>query len=156
MDSIRNDPHWMNGEYKSEPPGVIPAIHMLIIAGSSPLQIRKAAPTPQQADEYLAKQVEQRRKMTDANDLLYAVASSSEYDPSKDLEKVAVPVMYINSADDFINPPELGIAQRDVKRVKHGRFVLLPTTDETRGHATHTQAIVWKQYLDELLKESAH
>jgi homoserine O-acetyltransferase len=156
IDSIRNDPQWLDGEYKQQPPGLTPAIYMLIIAGSSALQMQKAAPTPDAADEYLARQVEQRRKTTDANDLLYAVASSRDYDPSKDLEKIKVPVMFINSADDFINPPELGIAQRDIKRVPKGRFVLLPITDETRGHGTHTQAKVWQQYLQELLQESAH
>lgn len=155
MDSIRNDPQWMDGEYKEQPAGLTGAIYMLIIAGSSPLQMQKAAPTPQLADEYLARQVELRRKITDANDLLYAVASSRDYDPSRDLEKIRAPVMFINSADDFINPPELGIAEREIRRVKRGKFVLLPITSETRGHGTHTQANVWKQYLQELLKESA-
>ncbi len=154
-DSITNDPQWMNGDYKQQPPGLTGAIYMLIIAGSSALQMQKASPTPEAADQNLARQVEQRRKTTDANDLLFAVASSRDYDPSKDLEKIQVPVMFINSADDFINPPELGIAEREIKRVKRGRFVLLPITDQTRGHGTHTQAKIWQQYLAELLKESA-
>jgi homoserine O-acetyltransferase/O-succinyltransferase len=156
MDSIRNDPEWMNGEYAEQPRGLTHAIYMLIIAGSAPLQMQKTAPTPQLADEYLAHQVEQRRKTTDANNLLYAVASSRDYDPSKELEKIVAPVMFINSADDFVNPPEIGIAEREIKRVKRGRFILLPTTDETRGHGTHTWARVWKQYLEEVLNESAH
>lgn len=153
MDSIQNDPQWMHGDYRTEP-GVTNAIYLLIIAGSSPLQMQKAAPTPELADKYLAERVQRYREIEDANDLLYAVASSRDYDPSHDLEKIQVPVMYINSADDFINPPELGIAQREIKRVKKGRFVLLPITDETRGHGTHTEAKVWKQYLQELLEES--
>ncbi len=132
------------------------AIDLLIIAGSAPLQMQKIAPTPQLADEYLAQQIERHSKNLDANDLLFAVASSRDYDPSKDLEKIQAPVMYVNSADDFINPPELGIAQKQITRVKRGRFVLLPISDETRGHGTHTRAIVWKQYLQELLQESAH
>ena len=73
---------------------------------------------------------------------------------AKDLEKITAPVMFVNSADDFINPPELGIAEREIKRVKRGQFVLIPITDETRGHGTHTQAAVWKQYLAQLLAES--
>jgi homoserine O-acetyltransferase/O-succinyltransferase len=116
--------------------------------------MQKAAPTPELADKYLAQRVQTYRKIEDANDLLYAVASSRDYDPSRDLEKIQVPVMYINSADDFINPPELGIAQREITRVKKGRFVLLPITPETRGHGTHTEAKVWQQYLRELLDES--
>jgi homoserine O-acetyltransferase len=154
MDSIQNDPQWKNGDYQSEPPGLTSAIYLLIIAGSSPLQMQKAAPTPELADKYLAQRVQTYRKIEDANDLLYAVASSRDYDPSHDLEKIQAPVMYINSADDFINPPELGIAQREITRVKKGRFVLLPITPETRGHGTHTEAKVWQQYLRELLHES--
>ncbi len=155
IDSIRNDPQWKNGEYKQEPEGLTDAIYLLILAGSSPLQMQKTASTPQLADDYLADQVKHRRETTDANDLLYAVESSRDYDPSKDLEKIEAPVMYINSADDFINPPELGIAEREIGRVKRGEFVLLPTTEATRGHGTHTQANVWKQYLESLLKEPA-
>jgi len=90
----------------------------------------------------------------DANDLLYQVNSSRNYDPSSQLEKIIAPVMYINSADDFINPPELGIAEREIKKVKNGRFIDLPISDETRGHGTHTRAAIWKQYLQALLERS--
>jgi homoserine O-acetyltransferase len=92
----------------------------------------------------------------DANDLMYAVNASRNYDPSPQLEKITAPVMYINSADDFINPPELGNAEREIKKVKNARFILIPISDETRGHGTHTRAVVWKQYLAELLAKSAH
>jgi homoserine O-acetyltransferase len=156
MDSIMNDPGWKHGDYQQQPPGLTEAIYMLIIAGSAPIQMQREAPTPESADALLARQVEQRRKTTDANDLLYAAASSRDYDPSKDLEKIKARVMYINSGDDFINPPELGIAQRDVKRVQHGRFILIPASENTHGHGTHTYGAVWQQYLAELLKESAH
>ncbi len=155
-DAIRDDPQWMHGDYQHQPTGLATAVDLLIIAGSAPLQMQKIAPTSQLADEYLAQQIERHSKNLDANDLLFAVASSRDYDPSKDLEKIQASVMYINSADDFINPPELGIAQKEITRVKRGRFVLLPISDETRGHGTHTRAIVWKQYLQELLEESAH
>ena len=156
INSIRDDPKWMNGDYKEQPPGLVNAIYLLMIAGSSALQMQKAAPTPQSADEYLAEQIRTRQKNLDANDLIWAVDSSRDYDPSGELEKITAAVMYINSADDFINPPELAIAEREIKRVKRGRFVLLPITDQTRGHGTHTVAAVWKQYLEELLRESAH
>jgi homoserine O-acetyltransferase/O-succinyltransferase len=154
IDAIRKDPEWSNGDYKTQPRGLTTALDLLLIAGSSPLQMQKAAPAPETADRYLAHFLEQRSQGIDANDLLYAVDASRTYDPSKDLENIKAPVMFINSADDFINPPELGIAEREIKRVKRGRFVLLPITNETRGHGTHTLANAWKQYLEELLKQS--
>ena len=153
---IRSDPEWKNGEYREQPPSLNTAIDLLILAGSAPLQMQKAASTPKLADELLAQQAAQRRQTTDVNDLLYAVESSSDYDPSRDLEKIQAPVMHINSADDFINPPELGIAEREIKRVKHGKFVLLPASDSTVGHGTHTKAVVWESHLQELLSESSH
>jgi hypothetical protein len=111
-------------------------------------------PTRDQADAYLADYIKTRSAGLDANDLLYAVDASRNYDPSSKLEQIVAPVMFVNSADDFINPPELGIAQREITRVKRGKFVLLPISDQTRGHGTHTVAAVWKQYLAELLSES--
>ena len=107
------------------------------------------------ADQYLDDYFKSRLEGLDANDLLYQVNASRNYDPSPQLEKIMAPVMYINSADDFINPPELGIAEREIKKVKNGRFVLLPISDETRGHGTHTRAALWKQYLAELLEKTA-
>ncbi|HXS98370.1 MAG TPA: alpha/beta fold hydrolase [Candidatus Limnocylindrales bacterium] len=154
MNSIRNDPSWNNGDYKEQPYGLTEAIYFSLIAGSVPIVMQKDLPTAQLVDEYLAKQVEQRRKTTDANDLLYATASSIDYDPSKDLEKIQAPVMFINSADDFINPPELHIAEREIQRVKRGKFILIPASDQTHGHSTHTWGNIWKQYLQELLNES--
>ena len=91
----------------------------------------------------------------DANDFLYAVSASRDYDPSGKLETIQASVMFINSADDFINPPELGIAEREIKRVKRGKFVLVPASEQTHGHGTHTYAAVWQPYLKELLDESA-
>ena len=157
MDAIRNDPEWKSGEYSAEPQQALrTALDLLLIAGSAPLYVQKTYPTRDAADEGLEDYFKARSAALDANDLLYAVTASRNYDPSPQLEKITAPAMYINSADDFINPPELGIAEREIKRVKNGRFVLLPITDETRGHGTHTRAAVWKQYLDELLEKSAH
>jgi homoserine O-acetyltransferase len=90
----------------------------------------------------------------DANDTLYQVASSRDYDPSAKLGDIRAPVMWVNSADDFINPPELGIAETEVKKIPHGRFVLVPIGPDTHGHGTHTYAVAWKPYLAELLAES--
>jgi len=127
------------------------AIQQLMIATSSPLQWQKTAPTRDAADRWLAEQMKSRLAATDPDDLLYALEASRNYDPSPDLEKIAAPLLAINSADDFVNPPELGILEREIKRVKHGRYVLIPISDATHGHGTHTWPAVWGAYLKEFL-----
>jgi homoserine O-acetyltransferase/O-succinyltransferase len=157
MDGIRNDPEWKGGDYTAEPvQGLRTALDLLLIAGSTPLPNQKSMPTRDDADKYLDKYFDDRMPGLDANDLLYQVNASRNYDPSANLEKITVPVMWINSGDDFINPPELGIAQREVKRLKRGRFILIPASEQTHGHGTHTWAAIWKDHLAELLQESAH
>ena len=157
IDAIRNDPEWNGGDYPAEPQqGLRTALDLLLIAGSAPLYMQKTLPTRDAADKYLDDYFKTRMAGLDANDLLYAVNASRNYDPSPSLEKITAPVMYINSADDFINPPELGMAEREIKKVKNARFVLIPISDETRGHGTHTRAVVWQQYLAELLEKSTH
>ena len=157
IDAVRNDPEWKNGEYTAQPrtAGEISA-DFLLIAGGAPLLMQKNLPTRDAADKFLAESMNRLKATFDANDFLYAVSASRNYDPSPQLEKITVPMMYINSADDFINPPELGIAEREIKRVKNGRFVLLPISSETHGHGTHTWAAVWQQYLKQLLESSQH
>jgi homoserine O-acetyltransferase len=154
MDAIRNDPEWKQGEYQAQPRGLTTAIYMLFVLGSAPLPLQKQAPTRDAADKYLDEWVARRRQSTDANDLLYQVDASRDYDPSLKLETIKAPLVHINSADDLINPPELGIAEREIKRVKRGRFVLLPISEQTHGHATHSLPAIWKQYLAELLEKS--
>ncbi len=157
MDAIRNDPEWKGGEYSTEPQQALRTVlDFLLIAGSAPLYMQKTLPTRDAADKYLDDYFKTRLAGLDANDFLYQVNASRNYDPSSQLEKITAQVMYINSADDFINPPELGIADREVQRMKSARFVLIPISDETRGHGTHTRAVVWKQYLAELLEKSTH
>jgi len=147
MDAIRTDPEWKGGEYSAEPQQALRTVlDFLLIAGSAPLYMQKTLPTRDAADKYLDDYFKARLAGLDANDFLYQVNASRNYDPLPQLEKITAQVMYINSADDFINPPELGIADREIKRVKNGRFVLIPISDETRGHGTHTKAVVWKQY----------
>jgi len=154
-DAIRTDPQWLQGEYRSEPLGALrAAAGVLLIAGSSPIQMQLALPARDAADEFLQKYMEREIADLDANDLLYQVGASGDYDPSAGLDKIQVPVMWINSGDDFVNPPELGIAEREVKKLKRGRFVLLPASDQTHGHGTHTWAAAWQQYLGELLASS--
>jgi homoserine O-acetyltransferase len=156
MDAIRSDPQWQQGEYHSEPSAALrAAAGLLLIAGSAPIQMQIALPTRDAADEFLQKYLERELPDLDANDLLYQVNASRNYDPSANLEKITAPTLWINSADDFINPPELGIAEREIKHVKNGRFVLLPASNQTHGHGTHTWAAVWQQYLGELLASSA-
>jgi len=157
MDAIRNDPEWKGGEYSAEPQQALrTALDLLLIAGSAPLYMQKTLPTRDAADKYLDDYFKARMAGLDANDLMYAVNASRNYDPSPNLERITAPVMFINSADDFINPPELDIAATEIKRVKNARFVLIPVSDETGGHGTHTRAVVWKQHLAELLEKSAY
>ena len=156
MDAIRSDPEWKGGDYTAEPRQALrTALDLLLIAGSAPLYLQKTYGTRDAADKYLDDYFKDRLPGLDANDLLYAVNASRNYDPLPNLEKIIAPMMYINSADDFINPPELGIADREIKRIKNGKFVLLPISVETRGHGTHTKAVIWKQYLAELLDKRA-
>jgi homoserine O-acetyltransferase/O-succinyltransferase len=157
IDGIRQDPDWKAGEYATEPRMALQiAADMLLIVGGGPVQMQKNFPTRDAADKELEDYTRRVTANTDANDLLYAVNASRNYDPSPQLERISVPVMFVNSADDFINPPELGIAEREIKRVRKGRFVLIPTSDQTHGHGTHTWAAVWEQYLKELLQASEH
>ncbi len=155
MDAIRSDPAWAGGDYKTEPQqGLTSAINILLLMGSAPLQWQKQAPTRDAADKFLAERLRGYLSRTDANDMLYQFDASREYDPSLKLESIKAPLVAINSADDMINPPELGLMEREIKRVRHGRYVLLPITDQTRGHGTHSLPAIWQQYLAGLLKES--
>jgi homoserine O-acetyltransferase len=157
IDGIRDDPDWKNGEYTVQPWAALKiAGDMFYIAASSDLEMQKNLPTRDATDAASEDYAKRFTASHDANDLLYAVNASRNYDPSPQLEKITVPVMFVNSADDFINPPELGIAEREIKRVKQGRFVLIPLSDQTHGHGTHTWAAVWQQYLKELLESSPH
>lgn len=153
--AIQDDPAYMAGEYKTEPAqGLRTANEMLLVMGSSPLQMQKQFPTRQQAEQYVDRYLERTAASTDANNMVFYLNASRNYDPSPRLESITAPVLWINSADDFINPPELGIAETMVKRIPHARFILLPITDQTRGHGTHTMAAVWKDYLAEFMRQT--
>src|SRR5215475_1587168 len=157
MDGIRTDPKWKNGDYTTQPEqGIRIALDFLLIAGSAPIPMQKQFPTRDAADKYLDQYFHDRTSGLDANDFLYQVNASRNYDPSPNLKKITVPVMWMNSADDFINPPDLGIAEREVKRLKNGKFILIPASEHTFGHGTHTHAAIWKDHLAELLQQSAH
>ncbi|HXV00674.1 MAG TPA: alpha/beta fold hydrolase [Caulobacteraceae bacterium] len=155
IQAIEADPAWKGGDYATEPAaGLRTAEDILAIAGSAPQQMQISLATPADGDRYLAGPIAKGAGELDADDLVYQVDSSRDYDPSARLEAITAPVMWINSADDFINPPELGIAERLAPRLERGRFVLLPISPLTHGHGTHTWAVAWKAYLAQLLAES--
>jgi homoserine O-acetyltransferase/O-succinyltransferase len=156
MDAIHTDPGWNNGEYKQQPHGLAAALDILLIMGSAPLRMQAEEPTREKADTYLENFVAAQEKKTDANDMIYYFDASRNYNPESQLEKITVPLIAVNSADDQINPPELKIIDRDIQRVKNGQYILLPITDQTRGHGTHSWPAIWGDHLGDLLQKSAH
>jgi len=155
MQMIRNDPAWKNGDYTTEPvEGLRGANDLILIAGSAPLQMQKNFPTRALAEAYVDRTLDTLIARTDANDFLYYVNASRNYNPEPKLSTISAPVLWINSADDFINPSELRIPETLVTKMPHAKFILVPISDATRGHGTHTQAAVWKDYLIEFLRET--
>jgi len=152
IEDIRRDPAWNHGEYTTEPlEALSDAAGILLLMGGSPLQLRTAAPTRDKAEQYLDDYVQRTVARTDANDMIYQFDASREYNPQPLLEKIQAPLTAINSADDMINPPELGIMEQQIRRVRRGRYVLIPTSPQTRGHGTHSVPVIWQSYLKELL-----
>jgi homoserine O-acetyltransferase len=155
MQLVRDDPAWKNGDYTTEPvEGLRGANALIIVAGSAPLLLQKNYPTRASAEAYADSVMDRLMAHTDANNFLYYVNASRNYNPEPRLSSITAPVLWINSADDFINPPELGIAQKLVTRMPHAKFILIPISEATHGHGTHTSAAVWKDYLIEFLQET--
>jgi homoserine O-acetyltransferase len=154
IDAIRNDPEWKNGDYTSQPQSLRTAAQMLWLVSSNPILRQRAAATLAELDQSLDRYVANYIKTGDANDILYAIEASRDYDPGPSLEKIEAPLLAINFADDLVNPPELGILEKEITRVPRGRAIVMPLSDRTAGHGTHTQAAVWKEYLIELLKQT--
>lgn len=155
MDGIRADPAWQGGNYTAQPLlGLRTASSLAIIAGAPPWFLQTHYPTRDAADAYWQERLDKDLASRDANDFLYQIDSSRNYDPSRDLEKITAPMTWINSADDFINPPELGLAEAAVPRLRSARYILIPASPETRGHSTHTWAVFWKSELIDLLRRT--
>jgi len=154
IDAIRNDPDWKGGDYTTQPNALRTASAMIFFMGSNPILRQLQMPTLAKADETIEAAMATAMREQDANDLMYQVSASWDYDPNPTLETIRAPLFAVNSADDLINPPELGILEREIKRVKNGRAVVIPLSPETRGHGSHTVAKLWEQYLAQLLKDS--
>jgi homoserine O-acetyltransferase len=154
IDAIRNDPEWQGGDYTTQPTSLRVAEQMLYLMSSNTMQRQAQLPTLAAADAALDSYVAAGMKSADATDLMYQLQASQDYDPAPALEKIVAPLLAVNSADDLINPPELQILEKEIKRVKRGAAVVLPYTDATRGHGSHTMAALWKQYLAQLLDDS--
>jgi homoserine O-acetyltransferase/O-succinyltransferase len=146
LEDITADPAWHGGDYTDQPPGLTAALQVLFVLTSSPAVQQRTAPTRDSADAWITAWLAARRAATDANDMLYQFDASRDYDPSSDLERIAAPVLAINSADDFVNPPELGLMERLMPRVRHGQYILVPTSSVSRGHGTHTVAAAWERW----------
>jgi homoserine O-acetyltransferase len=155
IEAIRNDPEWHGGDYQKQPAAFKTVAGLLWFVSSNPVVRQRQAPTLAQADQALEVYVADFVKTNDANDIMYALDASHDYDPGPLLEKIQVPLVAVNSADDLINPPELGILEREIKRVPHGRAVVIPLSDRTAGHQTHSLPAIWKGELERLLRESA-
>ena len=154
VDSIRNDPDWKNGNYTEQPRSLrFASVFYNTATNGGNQALYAAAPTREKADQWL----DQRLNASfagDANDHLYQWDSSRDYDPSRSLEKITATLLAINSADDERNPPELGVLDREIKRVKNGRVLIVPGGEQTAGHGTTAQAKFWKQSLAELLQSA--
>ncbi|KAF4507275.1 hypothetical protein G6O67_005932 [Ophiocordyceps sinensis] len=155
LTSIQEDPNYKDGEYESPPiQGLKAARAVSMWMSSVPLQMQKDAPTTSAADEQLAKTMSRfESKPPDANDLLYQYNSSTDYDPEPLLPSIKAQLVAVNSADDQINPPELGILEENVKKIPDGKgkAVMIPISDETSGHGTHSIPKLWKEDLVQLL-----
>jgi homoserine O-acetyltransferase len=152
LDAIEQDPEWKGGEYTTQPRGLTNAVHVLLLMTSVPLQWQKEYPTRAAADSALKARTARSVAAQDANDMIYQFQASREYNPSPHLERITAQLFAINSADDQVNPPELGLMEREITKVARGRYILIPISDATRGHGSHSIPALWGGYMKELLE----
>ena len=151
-DSIRNDPEWMNGNYTKQPKSAqFATVYYQIATNGGNFGHYKAAPTREKADQLLNQRLAAPFS-ADANDLLYAWDSSRDYSPSAGLERIEATLVAINAADDERNPLELGTMEREMKRVRNGRLLVIPASEATTGHGTTGNAKFYKKELQDLLQ----
>jgi homoserine O-acetyltransferase len=152
IEAIRNDPDWNGGNYEKNPTHYVYTAPIGVLMTESPIHFQQVAPGREAMDALYRQMVEQASKQ-DANNQLYAAEAVMDYDPSKDLEKIKAKLVAINFADDEVNPPELGIMDREIKRIPGARLVMIPASEKTHGHFTYNLAALWKQHLAELMKD---
>jgi homoserine O-acetyltransferase len=151
IETIRNDPEWHDGNYATEPHSArLAAVFFGVATSGGTLAYQKEAPTRATADKLVDERLAAPFS-ADANDFIYQWGSSADYDPSANLDKIGAAVLAINSADDERNPPETGVTENAMQRVKSGRLYLIPKSDETRGHGTTGMARFYTQQLREFL-----
>ncbi|HVQ08086.1 MAG TPA: alpha/beta fold hydrolase [Allosphingosinicella sp.] len=155
VEGIRSDPAWAGGDYTVQPiQGLRTAVSLLQIAGMAPLYLQRAFPTRETAEAYIVERIDRDIGTRDANDLIYQLEASRTYNPLPNLERISVPMTWVNSGDDFINPPDYGIAEAAARRMPSARYLLIPASAETRGHGTHTWARFWAAELVDLLRRT--
>jgi homoserine O-acetyltransferase len=151
IDSVRSDPEWKDGNYTVQPRSArVASVFYGIATAGGTLAYQKMAPTREAADKLLNERLAAPFPL-DANDVVYMWDASSDYNPSPELERIRAVVLAINSADDERNPPETGIIERELKRIKNARLYLIPASEDTRGHLTTAFAKFWKEQIPELL-----
>ena len=152
VEGIRRDPAWRDGNYATQPvEGLRTAVSILQIAGFAPLYLQRAFAGREAAEAHIVERIDRDIATRDANDLIYQLEASRTYNPLPHLERIRAPMAWVNSADDFINPPDYGIAEAAARRMPSARYLLIPASAETRGHGTHTWARFWAAELSGLL-----